>query len=185
MSGSTNTAPPRAVEGNNHTLRRRKRAPVVGFYIEPKQREWNPSDARWEEIEEAYIFELSGEVRGALCDIVSNYFYSREIELTLIDRAEAQAYLAQVSEAAATLNILLTANPASPTITATRDALRYVLFDPTSPSLKAYIERSGEPAHEAVFSFDSLDDILFHLGRIIEATHKAADGPEPKERPPA
>jgi hypothetical protein len=125
-------------------LQRRKRALVMDFYREPEQPDWNLGDKDWEKIEDEYLYDLDSEVRDTICDIISDYFYFRELELSAIKLNDAQDFLSRVRGAAATLAMLLAAEPTLPAIAATRDVLREALFDPLNPSFDPNLFKTDE-----------------------------------------
>jgi hypothetical protein len=168
MSEHSNTTPPRAVE----VLHRRKRAATVDYFADPEQLQWNLDDEQWTEIENECDRDEGAldNVRVAIHEAALDCFYKRDIELSAFNLADCQAFLAQIAETTTRLNALLTGETDSPAVVATRDVLRGQLFDTTSPLLKAHLERSPEPAHEAMFGFDPFDDVTRQLGRLIKET---------------
>jgi hypothetical protein len=169
------------------TLKRRPRAATTDYYAEPGRpdwvaKDWDENDIEderpdwvvddWNDVEEECYFEsdFSEELKDTICKSVSNYFYKHDIKLSEFNLAEAQEFLARLKDTAVKLSMLLSANPALPAITGTRDVLGYQLFDISSPLSKSHLEHSSEPAHEALFDFNPLDDVTRQIDHLIDAT---------------
>ena len=172
MSKKTTSTP---LETPAAKLQRRKRTPVVSFYLEPQQDEWKLKSKEWEVIEDECILELNDGARQSIEEAINEYFYNRDIELAAIKLNDVQKYLMQVKATAVTLHELLVGKHSDNAALASRDVLAEAFFDPLDPRFnpETYCKGDGDPFDAAMAEMiisNPCSDMAVSLQRLIEET---------------